>query len=110
VSGRVGGFPGFWSAEQFRVEAALVVGHRREHGLADRGGVSGDDVQRDARAEAVAEQVGPADAQMGQQGQGVIGHRWTDMGRSMSGSPAMALLLHGDDLAGLRQQIRQGPE
>jgi hypothetical protein len=47
---------------------------------------------------------------MGQQGQGVIGHRLDRHGPADVGGAAMALLLHGDDLAGLCQQIRQGPE
>jgi hypothetical protein len=91
------------------VEAALVKGHRREHGLADHAGVVGDDVQRDARAQAAAEHASLADAQAGQQGQGVTGHRLDRHGPAGAGGPAMALLLHGDDLAALGQQVRQGP-
>ena len=70
----------------------------------------GDEVQRDARAQAVAEQVGLADAQVGQQGQCVIGHRLDRHAPVDVGGPAMALLLHGDDLTGLGQQVRQRPE
>jgi hypothetical protein len=70
----------------------------------------GDDVQRDARAQAVAKQVGLADAQAGQQGQRVISHRLDRHGPVDVGGPAMALLLHCDHRAALRQAARQLPE
>jgi len=51
-----------------------------------------------------------ADAQAGKHDQCVIGHG-LDRHRPLDvGGPAMALLLDGDDLTGLCQQVRQRPE
>jgi hypothetical protein len=92
------------------MEAVPAKGHSGQHDLAHHGGVPGDDVQRDARAKAVAEQVSPVNAQAGQQGQRVISHRLDRHGPVDVGGPAMALLLHGDDLPGLCQPVGQRPE
>ncbi len=92
------------------MESASVVGDGGQHQLAHQIWVAYGDLQRDASAQAVAENISVCDAKLAECGGCVVGHLLHGQWAINIGGMPMRLLFEGDHLPGFGQRRPQRAE
>jgi hypothetical protein len=92
--------------EEAGVHAVPTVGERAQHQLAHQRGLVDGELEGDRRAHAVPKEVGAFDAEVPQEGDGVVGPVLDAQGPVDVGGVPVRLLLDRDDLPGLGQGRR----